>query len=217
MKKKILVLLAVVTLLFGCKNVKGESKYSKQALTNNKKGYTQEVISGKLIEFKDLEDLEGQTENIIRVRKIKELESVPWDGPDAADVEPGFESGTTMSEAEVLEVFKGSLQEGEKIRVEEDFFRNDVSKKIFSVEGYTAMNDGEEYLLLLNKNEDYYYIVGVLPGQIPLINPIKGNVVKGTNSSRNVAEEAGTSVIINTNFPEEIQNLQIQIVDKYIK
>lgn len=217
MIKRVVFILALSILgLGGCKGTQGENLYEKKALKNEAQGYVQENTSAKLISFKDIADLEGQTENILRVQKKKTLEQIPWRGLDADEVEPGFETGTTRSEVEILEVYKGDLKAGDSIQVEEDYFYNEASKKIFALEAYVGMEDGEEYLLLLNKNEKDYYIVGVLQGQIP-IQKEEGSKSNNTQSAtQNSSKSSQSKGIINSEYPQEIQDLQIEIVEKYL-
>lgn len=215
MKDKAIVLLAslIVLLATSCGQVQEKIEFEKAAIVNKYQDYTQKNISAKLIDFNGIKDLEDQTENIIKVRKIKTIDKKTWDGPDAADTDPGLVTGTTFIEVEVLENYKGGLKAGDSIKVEEDYYYNDISKTVFTTEGYVAMKDGEEYLLLINKNEDYYYIVGVLPGQIP----IQASNLEEPGQGRSLQEGSSTEkVTINSNYPEDIQELQREVANKYL-
>lgn len=81
--------------------------------------------------------------------------------------------GYTKREVEVNKVYKGNIEAGDKLLLLHDYYKwtyEDGTKQLISSSGFMPMNEGEKYLVFLQKerNKDGYSVTGDYLGIYPI-------------------------------------------------
>lgn len=154
MKKKILLLVVVLTVL---------------GIVSCKKETDHYALEAKTISFESLEEMEEFSGVIVRGER--------QDGETPVIVRENgmMVSGYTFSDFKVTEIFKDStnmLEKGSVITILENEIYDDEENEVYHIAGYNMMEEGKEYLLFLKKDtlngSDYYVAAGVNYGTVSL-------------------------------------------------
>ena len=128
------------------------------------------LLDAKTDGFHSFEELDDSSPIIIKGKKV----DVAGTNIFRSKINNIVAGGYTKSEFEIAEVFKNSdnnpkIQPNQRIVIMEHSFKDAVSNKTYTVNGYMNMANGEEYLLFLNNEEEgLFAICGVIFGKIPL-------------------------------------------------
>lgn len=122
-----------------------------------------EFIDAKTDGYNSLEEMEDASECIVRVKKESE---------EVIDPSQSGESGRTMSQVKIQEVFHNALgdaiQKDQVIAIwENEFPDGDI---ICHLAGYEKMEVGKEYILFLRKSttHDCFLTLGLTYGKVPI-------------------------------------------------
>ena len=161
MKNKFKILFLSFILLTSCSN--GRTK----SYENNfrKYQYGNDIfIEAKMDAYRNLNDVEKETEVIVLGKKIKQ-------NPSTIQKNNGYVNGVyTISNFKIEKVFKGNFKPGDVIDVYESAGIDEETGKIYHIAGYELMEKDEEYLLFLRHSETdpWYMISGLKFGKISL-------------------------------------------------
>ena len=158
MKNKFKILFLSFFLLTSCSN--GRTK----SYENNfrKYQYGNDIfIEAKMDAYRNLNDVEKETEVIVLGKKIKQ-------NPSTIQKNNGYVNGVyTISNFKIEKVFKGNFKPRD---VFESAGIDEKTGKIYHIEGYELMEKDEKYLLFLRHSETdpWYMISGLKFGKISL-------------------------------------------------
>ena len=161
MKNKFKILFLSFFLLTSCSN--GRTK----SYENNfrKYQYGNDIfIEAKMDAYRNLNDVEKETEVIVLGKKIKQ-------NPSTIQKNNGYVNGVyTISNFKIEKVFKGNFKPGDVVDVFESAGIDEETGKIYHIEGYELMEKDEKYLLFLRHSETdpWYMISGLKFGKISL-------------------------------------------------
>ena len=163
MKNKFRILFLSFFLLTSCSN--GRTK----SYENNfrKYQYGNDIfIEAKMDAYRNLNDVEKETEVIVLGKKIKQNPSTI----KKDKVYRGVYGAYTISNFKIEKVFKGNFKPGDVIDVYESAGIDEETGKIYHIAGYELMEKDEEYLLFLRHSETdpWYMISGLKFGKISL-------------------------------------------------
>lgn len=127
-------------------------------------------ISAKTISFSSLEEMEEYADVILKVTRTGEEESVVKRNQGAVY------SGYTFSTVKIEAIYKDTteaLENGQKLRILENEFFDENENIVYHVAGYHMMEEGEEYLLFLNRHtysdgKTYYVAAGINFGTVSI-------------------------------------------------
>ena len=161
MKNKFKILFLSFILLTSCSN--GRTKSYENNFRKNQYG-NHIFIEAKLDAYRNLNDVEKETEVIVLGKKIKQ-------NPSTIQKNNGYVNGVyTISNFKIEKVFKGNFKAGDIIVVFESAGIDEKTGKIYHIEGYELMEKDEKYLLFLRHSETdpWYMISGLKFGKISL-------------------------------------------------
>ncbi|WP_459541320.1 hypothetical protein [Parvimonas micra] len=161
MKNKFKILFLSFILLTSCSN--GKTKSYENNFRKNQYG-NHIFIEAKLDAYRNLNDVEKETEVIVLGKKIKQ-------NPSTIQKNNGYVNGVyTISNFKIEKVFKGNFKAGDIIVVFESAGIDEKTGKIYHIEGYELMEKDEKYLLFLRHSETdpWYMISGLKFGKISL-------------------------------------------------
>ena len=161
MKNKFKILFLSFILLTSCSN--GRTKSYENNFRKNQYG-NHIFIEAKLDAYRNLNDVEKETEIIVLGKKIKQ-------NPSTIQKNNGYVNGVyTISNFKIEKVFKGNFKAGDIIVVFESAGIDEKTGKIYHIEGYELMEKDEKYLLFLRHSETdpWYMISGLKFGKISL-------------------------------------------------
>ncbi|MBF1306504.1 hypothetical protein NM219_00975 [Parvimonas micra] len=161
MKNKFKILFLSFFLLTSCSN--GRTKSYENNFRKNQYG-NHIFIEAKLDAYRNLNDVEKETEVIVLGKKIKQ-------NPSTIQKNNGYVNGVyTISNFKIEKVFKGNFKAGDIIVVFESAGIDEKTGKIYHIEGYELMEKDEKYLLFLRHSETdpWYMISGLKFGKISL-------------------------------------------------
>ena len=161
MKNKFKILFLSFILLTSCSN--GRTKSYENNFRKNQYG-NHIFIEAKLDAYRNLNDVEKETEVIVLGKKIKQ-------NPSTIQKKNGYVNGVyTISNFKIEKVFKGNFKAGDIIVVFESAGIDKKTGKIYHIAGYELMEKDEEYLLFLRHSETdpWYMISGLKFGKISL-------------------------------------------------
>ena len=161
MKNKFKILFLSFILLTSCSN--GRTKSYENNFRKNQYG-NHIFIEAKLDAYRNLNDVEKETEVIVLGKKIKQ-------NPSTIQKNNGYVNGVyTISNFKIEKVFKGNFKAGDIIVVFESAGIDEKTGKIYHIEGYELMEKDEEYLLFLrcSETDSWYMISGLKFGKISL-------------------------------------------------
>ena len=161
MKNKFKILFLSFILLTSCSN--GRTKSYENNFRKNQYG-NHIFIEAKLDAYRNLNDVEKETEVIVLGKKIKQ-------NPSTIQKKNGYVNGVyTISNFKIEKVFKGNFKAGDIIVVFESAGIDKKTGKIYHIEGYELMEKDEKYLLFLRHSETdpWYMISGLKFGKISL-------------------------------------------------
>ena len=161
MKNKFKILFLSFILLTSCSN--GRTKSYENNFRKNQYG-NHIFIEAKLDAYRNLNDVEKETEVIVLGKKIKQ-------NPSTIQKNNGYVNGVyTISNFKIEKVFKGNFKAGDIIVVFESAGIDKKTGKIYHIEGYELMEKDEKYLLFLRHSETdpWYMISGLKFGKISL-------------------------------------------------
>ena len=163
MKNKFKILFLSFILLTSCSN--GRTKSYENNFRKNQYG-NHIFIEAKLDAYRNLNDVEKETEVIVLGKKIKQNPSTI----KKDKVYRGVYGAYTISNFKIEKVFKGNFKAGDIIVVFESAGIDEKTGKIYHIEGYELMEKDEEYLLFLRHSETdpWYMISGLKFGKISL-------------------------------------------------
>ena len=163
MKNKFKILFLSFFLLTSCSN--GRTK----SYENNfrKYQYGNDIfIEAKMDAYRNLNDVEKETEVIVLGKKIKQNPSTI----KKDKVYRGVYGAYTISNFKIEKIFKGNFKPGDVIDVYESAGIDEETGKIYHIAGYELMEKDEKYLLFLRHSETdpWYMISGLKFGKISL-------------------------------------------------
>ena len=161
MKNKIKILVIFCVLLTSCS--KGNVKEIENTGEKNKFG-NHVIADAKMDAYRNLNDVEKETEVIVLGKKIKQ-------NPSTIQKNNGYVNGVyTISNFKIEKVFKGNFKPGDVVDVFESAGIDEETGKIYHIAGYELMEKDEEYLLFLRHSETdpWYMISGLKFGKISL-------------------------------------------------
>ena len=161
MKNKFKILFLSFILLTSCSN--GRTKSYENNFRKNQYG-NHIFIEAKLDAYRNLNDVEKETEVIVLGKKIKQ-------NPSTIQKNNGYvNEDYTISNFKIEKVFKGNFKAGDIIVVFESAGIDEKTGKIYHIEGYELMEKDEKYLLFLRHSETdpWYMISGLKFGKISL-------------------------------------------------
>ena len=161
MKNKFKILFLSFFLLTSCSN--GRTKSYENNFRKNEYG-NHVIADAKLDYYRNLNDVEKETEVIVLGKKIKQ-------NPSTIQKNNGYVNGVyTISNFKIEKVFKGNFKPGDVIDVFESAGIDEETGKIYHIAGYELMEKDEEYLLFLRHSETdpWYMISGLKFGKISL-------------------------------------------------
>ena len=161
MKNKFKILFLSFILLTSCSN--GRTKSYENNFRKNQYG-NHIFIEAKLDAYRNLNDVEKETEVIVLGKKIKQ-------NPSTIQKNNGYVNEVyTISNFKIEKVFKGNFKAGDIIVVFESAGIDEKTGKIYHIEGYELMEKDEKYLLFLRHSETdpWYMISGLKFGKISL-------------------------------------------------
>ena len=161
MKNKFKILFLSFILLTSCSN--GRTKSYENNFRKNQYG-NHIFIEAKLDAYRNLNDVEKETEVIVLGKKIKQ-------NPSTIQKNNGYVNGVyTILNFKIEKVFKGNFKAGDIIVVFESAGIDEKTGKIYHIEGYELMEKDEKYLLFLRHSETdpWYMISGLKFGKISL-------------------------------------------------
>ena len=161
MKNKFKILFLSFFLLTSCSN--GRTKSYENNFRKNQYG-NHIFIEAKLDAYRNLNDVEKETEVIVLGKKIKQ-------NPSTIQKNNGYVNGVyTILNFKIEKVFKGNFKAGDIIVVFESAGIDEKTGKIYHIEGYELMEKDEKYLLFLRHSETdpWYMISGLKFGKISL-------------------------------------------------
>ena len=163
MKNKFKILFISLILLTSCSN--GRTKSYENNFRKNEYG-NHVIADAKLDYYRNLNDVEKETEVIVLGKKIKQNPSTI----KKDKVYRGVYGAYTISNFEIEKVFKGNFKPGDVIDVYESAGIDEETGKIYHIAGYELMEKDEEYLLFLRHSETdpWYMISGLKFGKISL-------------------------------------------------
>ncbi len=175
MKKVILTSLSVAVISLGGVAAFDHFKESDQKTVAQQKTVSKEhKVTPKVVNFEakadgfnSFEELEAASAIVVKGTKVKELSTEV----DKSSVDDSIIGGYTVTDFKVTEVIKNrdsnsKIVVGESISVGELAFENKDS--IYTVNGYEAMKDGDDYLLFLEEEQGLFAPKGVVFGKVPL-------------------------------------------------
>ena len=161
MKNKFKILVIFCILLTSCS--KGNVKETENTSEKNKFG-NHIIAEAKMDSYRNLNDVEKETEVIVLGKKIKQ-------NPSTIQKNNGYVNGVyTISNFKIEKVMKGNFKVGDVIDVFESAGIDEETGKIYHIAGYELMEKDEEYLLFLRHSETdpWYMISGLKFGKISL-------------------------------------------------
>ena len=161
MKNKFKILFLSFILLTSCSY--GRTKSYENNFRKNQYG-NHIFIEAKLDAYRNLNDVEKETEVIVLGKKIKQ-------NPSTIQKNNGYVNEVyTISNFKIEKVFKGNFKAGDIIVVFESAGIDEKTGKIYHIEGYELMEKDEKYLLFLRHSETdpWYMISGLKFGKISL-------------------------------------------------
>lgn len=207
MKKISLVLIATSLLLFACDSNESEqlrflpidTKISKVSL------HPDYQIPN------ELKDLEDDSEDIV---KVKVTPNVIIGKEDKSAKSPYI---STIREAQVIEVFKGTFKKDEIIKVSEPYFLNS-NNEYQQLEGYTPMESEREYILFLrygHEEDEVNGLVGIDYGKYSMDGKVQERLV---SDLKNVGELKGMDFLSEDEHNVELYNtIKEDVLTKYMK
>ncbi len=162
MKNKFKILVIFCILLTSCS--KGNVKETENTSEKNKFG-NHIIAEAKMDSYRNLNDVEKETEVIVLGKKIKQ-------NPSTIQKNNGYVNGVyTISNFKIEKVIKGNFKAGDVIDVFESAGIDEETGKIYYIAGYELMEKDEEYLLFLRHSETdpWYMISGLKFGKISLL------------------------------------------------
>lgn len=207
MKKISLVLIATSLLLFACDSNESEqlrflpidTKISKVSL------HPDYQIPN------ELKDLEDDSEDIV---KVKVTPNVIIGKEDKSAQSPYI---STIREAQVIEVFKGTFKKDEIIKVSEPYFLNS-NNEYQQLEGYTPMESEREYILFLrygHEEDEVNGLVGIDYGKYSMDGKVQERLV---SDLKNVGELKGMDFLSEDEHNVELYNtIKEDVLTKYMK
>lgn len=163
MKNKFKILILSFILLTSCTN--GRAKLYENNFRKNEYG-NHVVADAKIDAYRNLNDVEKETEVIVVGKKIKQNLSKIQKNKNN-----GYVNGVyTISNFKIEKVIKGNFKVGDVIDVFESAGIDEETGKIYHIAGYEFMEKDEKYLLFLRHSETdpWYMISGLKFGKISL-------------------------------------------------
>ncbi|MGM9974586.1 MAG: hypothetical protein ACI33K_11165 [Clostridiaceae bacterium] len=164
--KKILVFLLITVFIIGL-------SYSISYGRNIKKSYINDVDFDTYLENRELKvqampypfdedyDIYGSGDSVHSFLELEDLSKIVVRVKLSPEFIRNIYTGCVLSEVEILEIYKGDLEIGEKINIFEPinctFINSKVQPKIYSYEGYSPMDLEKEYLLFLMPAKNSYF------------------------------------------------------------
>ena len=161
MKNKFKILVLSFILLTSCS--KEKNKLTESNIRKNQYG-NHIIVEAKIDSYRNLNDVEKETEVIVLGKKIKQ-------NPSTIQKNNGYVNGVyTISNFKIEKVFKGNFKPGDVIDVFESAGIDEETGKIYHIAGYELMEKDEKYLLFLRHSETdpWYMISGLKFGKISL-------------------------------------------------
>ena len=161
MKNKFKIFVLSFILLTSCSKEKNKSTESN--IRKNQYG-NHIIVEAKIDSYRNLNDVEKETEVIVLGKKIKQ-------NPSTIQKNNGYVNGVyTISNFKIEKVFKGNFKPGDVVDVFESAGIDEETGKIYHIAGYELMEKDEEYLLFLRYSETdpWYMISGLKFGKISL-------------------------------------------------
>ena len=161
MKNKFKIFVLSFILLTSCSKEKNKSTESN--IRKNQYG-NHIIVEAKIDSYRNLNDVEKETEVIVLGKKIKQ-------NPSTIQKNNGYVNGVyTISNFKIEKVFKGNFKPGDVVDVFESAGIDEETGKIYHIAGYELMEKDEEYLLFLRHSETdpWYMISGLKFGKISL-------------------------------------------------
>ena len=142
---------------------KGNVKETEYTSENNKFG-NHIIVEAKIDSYRNLNDVEKESEVIVVGKKIKQ-------NPSKIQKNNGYVNGVlTISNFKIEKVIKGDFKIGDVIDIFESAGIDEKTGKIYHIEGYEFMDKDTEYLLFLrhSQTDSWYMISGLKFGKISL-------------------------------------------------
>ncbi|MGZ0051407.1 hypothetical protein [Brevibacillus gelatini] len=200
MKKSITVSIAAIALLIG-------GAFSYQQLNVPQKDYRVAISQADFIQFENIEEVEKYSGYIVQAEFTGKRSLKEW------NLGEGEVKTASKSEVKIQKVYKGSLEEGDKISVYEPaYFDGDVFD---TIEGYNLMNEEGTYVLFLRDTGDKegYAIIGMYQGKYDISAGMQNTKAKqaqpdDTYRSLEEREYFGENV-------EQFKKLKKEVLEKY--
>ena len=210
MKKLILTSLSVAVISFGgiaafdYFKETDQKIVTKHKVTAKKHEVLPKIInsSSKTEGFATFEELKAASPIIVKGKKIKESSTEI----EKSSIDGSIIGGYTVTDFKVTEVIKNSdsnpkILEGESISVGELAFEN--QDKIYTVNGYEAMKDGDDYLLFLVEEQGLFATRGVVYGKVPLnTEDLEIYSTEDISEGENIDEEVNTEEVLSDIFTD---------------
>ena len=161
MKSKFKILVIFSILLTSCS--RGNVKETKNTSESNKFG-NHIIAEAKIDSYRNLKDVEKETEIVVVGKKIKQ-------NPSTIQKNNGYVNGVfTISNFKIEKVLKGDFKIGDIIDVFESAGIDEETGKIYHIAGYEFMEKDTEYMLFLrhSQTDPWYMISGLKFGKISL-------------------------------------------------
>ncbi len=129
------------------------------------------VIEAKTVGFASFEELDAASPIIVIGEKIEEVGTEMYRSKLSGKVFAGHTKSEFLIQKILKNEFNPKIVESKTIQILESSVFNPEDNKIYSINGYENMKNGDKYLLFLDNEENGLFVTrGITFGKVPLSN-----------------------------------------------